>query len=143
MTQRKGATPSGIVSFVRPRRRLGPFLLLGILTLGAGLGVGLGLSEGPVTYSAQTQALAETCNVFKSHYATKQVHEVAAWGQESGDAELAREAASLQMDLRKLPQRSVPALIELLKIPERCYQLGAISKSDMTKDLGNSSANRT
>jgi hypothetical protein len=31
---------------VRPRRRLGPFLLLGILTLGAGLGVGLGLSEG-------------------------------------------------------------------------------------------------
>jgi hypothetical protein len=103
----------------------------------------LGLSEGPVTYSAQTQALTETCNVFKSHYATKQVDEVAAWGQESGDAELARESARLQMDLNKLPQRQVPTLIELVKITERCYQLGAIPKSVVTKDFGNQSANRT
>ena len=128
---------------MRPRRRFAPYLLLGILTLGAGLGVGLALSEGTVTYSAQTQALVETCNVFKSHYATKQVREVAAWGQDSGDAELAREAASLQMDLKRLPQRAVASLIELLKIPERCYQLGAISKSDVMKDLASPSANRT
>jgi hypothetical protein len=118
---------------VRPRRRLAPFLLLGILTLGAGLGVGLGLSEGPVTYSAQTVAVAKTCNVFKSHFATKQVDEIVTWGQKSGDAELAREAASLQIDLRRLPQRSVPALMELVKMIERCNQLGALPKSDVTK----------
>jgi hypothetical protein len=29
-----------------------PYVLLGLLTLGAGLGVGLGLSGGPVTYTA-------------------------------------------------------------------------------------------
>lgn len=101
---------------MRPRRRHAPFLLLGILTLGAGLAVGLGLSEGPVTYSAQNQALTETCNVFKSHFATKQVHEVAAWGQESGDAALTREAARLQMDLSKLPQGEVPSLLDLVKM---------------------------
>ena len=33
-----------------------PYVLLGVLTLGSGLGAGLGLSEGPVTYDA-TQAL--------------------------------------------------------------------------------------
>jgi hypothetical protein len=33
-----------------------PFVLLGILTLGTGLAVGLGLSEGPVTYTASPQA---------------------------------------------------------------------------------------
>jgi hypothetical protein len=120
---------------VNPRRRLAPFLLLGVLTLGACLGLGLGLSEGPVTYSAQTQEAAETCNVFKSHFATKQVDELTTWGLESGDAELAREAAGLQMDLRKLPQRSVPALIELAGMIEHCYQLGALPKSDVTKDL--------
>jgi hypothetical protein len=109
---------------VRPRRRLAPFLLLGILTLGAGLGVGLGLSEGPVTYNAQP--LAETCNAFKSHYHydTKQVMMITAWGKESGDAELERESARLQMDLRG-QQRQVSALIALFKISERCYQLGA------------------
>jgi hypothetical protein len=37
-------------------RRLAPYLLLGLLTLGAGLGVGLGLSEGPVTYTATVSA---------------------------------------------------------------------------------------
>jgi hypothetical protein len=137
-TRRKGISLSDIVSPVRPRRRLAPFLLLGILTLGAGLGVGLGLSEGPVTYSAQTQVLAETCNVFKSHYATKQVHEVATWGQESGDAELEPESAHLQVDLRG-PRGQVSALIELVKITERCYQLGAIPKSDVTKDFANPS----
>jgi len=128
---------------VRPRRRLAPFLLLGILTLGAGLGVGLGLSEGPVTYSAQP--MAETCNAFKSpyHYDTKQVMMIATWGKESGDAELAREAARLQMDLRKLPQGSVPSLIEVFKMTERCYQLGALAKSDVTGDFANPSANHT
>jgi hypothetical protein len=33
-------------------RRIAPYLLLGLLTLGAGLGVGLGLASGPVTYMA-------------------------------------------------------------------------------------------
>ena len=33
-------------------RHLMPYLLLGILTLGTGLGVGLGLSEGPLTHTA-------------------------------------------------------------------------------------------
>jgi hypothetical protein len=79
--------------------------------------------------------VAKTCNVFKSHFATKQVDEIVTWGQKSGDAELAGEAASLQMDLRKLPQRSVPALMELVKMIERCNQLGALPKSDVTKDL--------
>jgi hypothetical protein len=37
---------------VNLRRSFVPYVLLGLLTLGAGLGVGLGLSEGPVTYTA-------------------------------------------------------------------------------------------
>jgi hypothetical protein len=37
-------------------RRLTPYLLLGTLTLGAGLGAGLSLSEGPVTYDASAAA---------------------------------------------------------------------------------------
>ena len=37
---------------MNPHRSFVPYVLLGLLTLGAGLGVGLGLSEGPVTYTA-------------------------------------------------------------------------------------------
>jgi hypothetical protein len=47
---------------VNPRRGFVPYLLLGILTLGAGLGVGLGLSEGPVTYSASPQSAGTPCS---------------------------------------------------------------------------------
>ena len=39
-----------------------PFALLGILTLGTGLGVGLGLSEGPVTYSASAEVTGTPCS---------------------------------------------------------------------------------
>jgi hypothetical protein len=42
---------------VNPRRRLAPFLLLGLLTVGAGLGVGLGLSEGAVRHGATAAPL--------------------------------------------------------------------------------------
>jgi hypothetical protein len=50
-----------------------PYLLLGILTLGTGLAIGLGLSEGPVTYtatsvgaSAESQCPTETNKPFDS-----------------------------------------------------------------------------
>ncbi len=80
--------------------------------------------------------MAETCNVFKSpHYGTKQVEMIATLGQSSGDAELAREAARLDMDLKK-PDVGAPALVDLVKIAERCAQLGAISQSDLGKQLG-------
>jgi hypothetical protein len=35
----------------RRRRYLVPYLLMGVLTLGAGLGAGLSLSDGPVTFT--------------------------------------------------------------------------------------------
>jgi hypothetical protein len=38
-------------------RRLVPYVLLAILTLGSGLGIGLGLTQGPTTYS-QPSAMA-------------------------------------------------------------------------------------
>jgi hypothetical protein len=37
---------------VKATRYLTPYLLLGILTLGTGLAIGLGLSQGPATYNA-------------------------------------------------------------------------------------------
>jgi Protein of unknown function (DUF4232) len=37
---------------VRLRERLTPYILLGVLTLGTGLGIGLGLSEAPITHPA-------------------------------------------------------------------------------------------
>jgi hypothetical protein len=46
------------------------------------------------------------------------------------------------MDLRN-PQGGVPALIELVEITGRRYQLGALPRSDVTKDFANPSANRT
>jgi hypothetical protein len=42
---------------VKPSRRLAPYLLLGTLTLGAGLGAGLGLSQGPMTHDATISAV--------------------------------------------------------------------------------------
>jgi len=42
-------------------RRVVPYLLLGALTFGAGLGVGLGLSEGPVTYNATATSSWAPC----------------------------------------------------------------------------------
>jgi hypothetical protein len=84
--------------------------------------------------SAQTRALAETCNVFKSHYGTQQVKMIAVSGQRTGDNQLAKDAARLQTDMRK--QEGVPSLLDLVKIAERCNQLGAISKSDLHKQLG-------
>ena len=48
-------------------RRLTPYLLLGTLTLGAGLGAGLGLSQGPMTYSgARSGEANESTNPYKS-----------------------------------------------------------------------------
>jgi hypothetical protein len=46
---------------VKPRRRLIPYVLLGVITLGTGLAVGLGLSEGPLTYSASPAPSHWTC----------------------------------------------------------------------------------
>lgn len=44
------------------RRGLVPYALLGILTLGAGLGVVLGLSTGPVTYNASAASPWASCS---------------------------------------------------------------------------------
>ena len=44
-------------------------------------------------------------------------------GQRSGDAELAREAAQLQKDLAK-PYVGAPALVDVVKMTDRCRQLG-------------------
>lgn len=82
--------------------------------------------------SAKARALAETCNVFKSHYGTKQVEMIATWGQKAGDAELAQEATHLQMDLKEVNAGGgVPAIIEVQKMTERCAQLGVIPQSDV------------
>ena len=86
-----------------------------------------GCSSSPP--SAQARALAETCNVFKSHYSTKQIEMVARVGQKSGDAQLVRDATGLQMDLAK--EKDTSALIAIVKITQRCNQLGAIPKSDV------------
>lgn len=99
---------------------------LAVAVLAFGL-VLAGCSSSP---SVQARALAETCNVFKSHYANEQIEMAATWGQRSGDAELAREAASLQMDLRNPNEKGVSAIIEVYKMTERCIQLGALPKSD-------------
>jgi len=45
---------------VKQYRRLLPFVLVGALTLGAGLGVGLGVSEGPVTVNHTGAKTAQT-----------------------------------------------------------------------------------
>jgi hypothetical protein len=87
------------------------------------------------TTSSQHRTLAETCNVFKSHYGTKQVEMIATLGQKSGDADLTREAARLETDLKKRDV-GAPTLTDLVKIAERCAQLGAISQSDLDKQLG-------
>lgn len=43
---------------MKRRARLLPYLLLGVLTLGAGVGMGLGLSGAPVTYQPRVAASA-------------------------------------------------------------------------------------
>jgi hypothetical protein len=58
--------PNPVPSHVRTTRSaagatsdlLTPYLLLGTLTLGAGLGAGLGLSQGPITHDAGAAASA-------------------------------------------------------------------------------------
>jgi hypothetical protein len=106
---------------------------LAVAVLACGLALA-GCSMSPT--SPQAWALAETCNVFKApHYGTKQVEMIASVGQRSGDAELARDAARLDMYLKK-PDVGAPALVDVVKIAERCAQLGAISKSDLDKQLG-------
>jgi hypothetical protein len=99
---------------------------LAVAVLACGL-VLAGCSSSP---SAQARALAETCNVFKSHYTLKQIEMSATWGQKSGDAEIAREAERLQTDLRE-PQGGVSAAVEVFMMTERCIQLGALPKSDL------------
>ena len=81
--------------------------------------------------NAQAQALAETCNIFSSHYANEQIEMAAIWGQRSGDSALEREAALLQIDLKNPNEDDVFAGIEVLKMTERCIQLGALPKSDL------------
>lgn len=48
-----------------------PYVLLGILTLGTGLAVGLGLSEGPVTYNASVISPWAPCTTARTGTATK------------------------------------------------------------------------
>jgi hypothetical protein len=55
---------------VNPRRLFVPYLLLGILTLGTGLAIGLGLSEGPVTYSATSTSPWAPCSISRNGTAT-------------------------------------------------------------------------
>jgi hypothetical protein len=86
-----------------------------------------GCSSAPT--STKPRALAKTWNVFRSHYATKQIEAVAVSGQNSGDNQLARDAARLQIDIRK--QNDVSSLLDIVKITERCNQLGALPKSHM------------
>ena len=43
-------------------RHLVPYMLLGFLTLGAGLGVGLGLSEGTATYTPTVASSWDPCS---------------------------------------------------------------------------------
>jgi hypothetical protein len=111
-------------------------LAVAVLTSGLVLA---GCSSSPP--SAQARALAETCNVFKppSHNITKQIEMVATWGQKAGDAELAREAARLQMDLKK-PYVGVSVDIDMLKMTERCIQLGVLPESDLPTTPPTSSA---
>ena len=47
-------------------RRLAPYLLLGILTLGTGLAIGLGLSKGPVTYTATSASSWAPCTTART-----------------------------------------------------------------------------
>jgi hypothetical protein len=54
-----------------PRRRLIPYVLLGILTLGTGLAIGLGLSEGTLTYTATSAATWAPCASARSGAVTK------------------------------------------------------------------------
>lgn len=75
------------------------------------------------TPSPQARATAEACSIFFHHYELKQIEMAATVGQRSGDAELAREAAQLQKDLAK-PYVGAPALVDVVKMTDRCRQLG-------------------
>jgi len=48
-----------------------PYVLLGILTVGTGLAVGLGLSDGPVTYSATSVSPWAPCSISRNGTTTK------------------------------------------------------------------------
>lgn len=56
---------------MNPRRRLIPYVLLGILTLGTGLAVGLGLAEGALTYNAAATSFWAPCTIQRTGTATK------------------------------------------------------------------------
>jgi hypothetical protein len=68
---------------VNLRARLVPYLLLGLITLGAGLGVGLGLSEAPVMHpvritgevitGSSTSCVATASSTICRHYFGKPV----------------------------------------------------------------------
>jgi len=75
------------------------------------------------TPSPQARATAEACSIFFHHYELKQIEMAATVAQRSGDAELAREAAQLQKDLAK-PYVGAPALVDVVKMTDRCRQLG-------------------
>jgi hypothetical protein len=57
---------------MQARRHLIPFLLLALLTLGAALGAGLGLSQGPLTYSARPPVVTAKVAV-KQHGAVQPI----------------------------------------------------------------------
>ena len=47
---------------MKRNRRLVPYVLVGILTLGTGLAIGFGLSKGPVTYTASAEVTGIPCS---------------------------------------------------------------------------------
>jgi hypothetical protein len=78
-------------------------------------------TSGP---STMARATAEACSVFSHHYELQQIQTAASEGQKSGDTELAQEARQLQEDLTPTQDIGPPALIDVVKMTERCRQLG-------------------
>ena len=113
-------------------------LAIAVLVIGLALS---GCSSSP-SRPEPGQLLAETCNVFKlSHYGTKQVDMLATSGLRSGDAEIARDAARLQKEM-KSPSAQVQSLIDLTSIAKRCARLGATTRSDLEKQLGDQTSTK-
>lgn len=73
---------------------------------------------------AQDQAVAETCSALR-HISLNRLEIAATWGQRSADAELAREAAHMQVDLRGAEHDGVAVIIDASQMIIRCRQLGA------------------
>jgi outer membrane PBP1 activator LpoA protein len=99
------------------RKFVAPILVLGMVLAGCS-------TSSP---SHQARELADACNAI-SHISLTHLEVAAASGQRSGDAELAREAARLQIDLKGVQKvGGVPAIIDASKMMTRCRQLNAWS----------------